>query len=188
MTEFFPIPTNVIGLWSSNGGHPTRSVRNEQRFHEIAAERERSRMIAVQWVHDAMHDGWLRTATYRHESIDTACTLERDGYKCSVIARQSRFEPQWTLGGGEVHVWAPDDLQIPVPLVYPGWRYFLDAVTTCPHCHRGPNADYWSDRIKLPSLASLQPVATKRYSFAGRACEACAPALRAATEKPGWND
>lgn len=221
MTEFYPLPSSVDGLWVADGTqgmHGKRLVRNEKRFHEISAERDYARLVTSKWVSDAMEDGWDRTPTYAHETVLTACTLQRDGFKCLVTMRLTEPDPKWVLGDSEIYCWAPDTLQIPVPLVYPGMQYFIDAVNTCPHCHRGPNRRYFPpicegcdpnaaavvistivDAITEPSLSDEDkkelgmqaldaPVATRRYHFAGRACEQCAPALKSATETPGWTE
>lgn len=181
MTDFFPIPSHVDGL------HNGRK-RNLQRWREIAAERDASVIIAATWRDAAIADGWAMRPTYAGEEMHNACTLEREGYSAQILTRGNRLpkdedDRDSRLGGGEVHCWAPDTLQIKVPLVYPGWQYFLDAVVTCPHCHRGPNRWFFGS-----TEGNIAPVVTKRYHFAGRACDECRPALRAATETPGWCD
>lgn len=218
---FFPLPSNVDGLWVNTDKLDTLrrpvQVRNMTRWDEIAAERAHSVHLASIWRDAAVQDGWAITPTYAGETQTSACTLLREGYKCLILTRPSKrpvddSDRGGLLGGGEVHCWGPDRPQIPVPLVYPGWQYFLDALVTCPHCHRGPNRRFFvtvepceycgpGKYTGLPSNACencmntgarepelLVPVATKSYSFAGRACEQCVPELRRIHEQPGWND
>lgn len=223
--NFFPLPTSVNNLWRSVPNpnyrvpdHPDRyhaqfSMRNLDVWQKLANERAQHIAITATWRDAAIADGWAMTPTYTHEDWSRACTLKRDGCEAHILTRSNRPElPELppenrkddgklnvSLGTGEVTVWGSDRLQIPVPRIYPGWQYFQDALVTCPHCHRGPNARYFAlaaagplgvtTLLNDPNLLEIvSPVTTSRYSFAGRACEQCAPALRAATEQPGWND
>lgn len=74
--------------------------------------------------------------------------------------------PSWQ--SQRLSIWAPDGLQITVPDVY-DWAAIQERVRYCEECKR-------SD------------VDTFRYSFAGRACEECLPALKAEHERPGWTN
>lgn len=202
MSPFFPIPTDVRSLWRATGardqfGRPETEL-DRRRWDELAAERTMGRFIATGWRMAATVDGWAEAATYDHEPIDNACTmtLQTDAgeFKAQILMRPNR-EPgedgrNGSLGGGEVHVWGPDRLQIKVPLAYPGRQYFVDALVTCPHCHRGPNAEYFGPAFRADEDPTevFAPVEIRSYSFAGRACVECVPALKAATEQPGWND
>ncbi len=67
-----------------------------------------------------------------------------------------------------ISLWGPDGLAITPPATY-DWPAIQAGATTCRACKK-------------------VGVKTVRYSFAGRCCEACLPAMRAAHEKPGWNN
>lgn len=203
MSAFFPFPTNVDrlhvrdpdGARDRMGG--VRTTLDTVRWAEIAAERAQHRVAALAWRDAAVRDGWHIEQTYTMEGIDNACTLTRSGgttesgaplfFKVQIVSRPTRpYDTDLrggSLGGGEISAWGPDRLSIPVPVEYPGFHYFLDALTTCKHCRRGPNCGFFD-----PPGPSSYPVATKAYSFAGRACEECLPSLKAVAERPGWND
>lgn len=204
MTRFYPLSgDNVGGLWTHVPGPRmvgARSVLNLPRWEAIARERDENRRITEIWRDAAIADGWLVSPTYASEALTSACTLyNEDGFHVNIITRPSKAPDMSdpvhyghpTLGGGSIHAWGPDRLQVPVPREYPGLQYFKDALVTCPHCHRGPNGPLFassaSEAEEWP-LHLREPVATLRYSFAGRACNDCAPRLRAVHEKPGWND
>ena len=199
--NFFPIASNVGGLFIDTGKRERWggkiSVRNEERWHVLGAERDIARLIAAAWCANALTDGWTISPTYANEDIDQSATLKlfhspQGLFKAQIITRQNKFTGEtWSLGAGEVNCYGPDELTIPVPLEYPGQQYFRDALVTCPHCHTGPNRSYFNDAADIDDkprkwAAARDPVATKRYSFAGRACEACLPELKRKHEKPGW--
>lgn len=199
-SNFFPIKARIDGLTIDTGlrtrwgGHLTK--RNEARWIEIGAERDAARNVAERWRDSALNDGWTMRQTYVHEDVNRASTLQRlivphGLFKVHIITRPnvlSGEDKDWSLGGGEISAWGPDDLSIKVPLEYPGLKYFADALVTCPHCHRGPNREYFQERDAVPFADEYNPVATRRYSFAGRTCDACAPALQKVHEREGWND
>lgn len=224
MQKFFPMRSSVIDLWETipamriagQGFVPPRQRRNLKRWTEIEAERAEQVKVAQAWRNEAIKDGWLPEVLYAQESIMQSCKMRKANYYCHFIARPSirtdSEKDSWTLGGGDVHCWAEDKMQIPVPLIYPGWQYFLDAPNTCPHCHRGPNRPFFEEEppcaycgpgrlTGLPGNACencmntglaypelREPVKTMPYSFTGRACAECIPALRMRHERPGWND
>lgn len=163
----WPWPISIAGLWKPNplGG---RSILNVEAFNAEKASRLPSIAAALAWRDAAVADGWDVRPTYQHEDVDSAFTLERAGWKVSGLARRGA-ENEPPLGGGEITVWAPDGLQIKVPIVYPGIAE-LDRMTRwCEHCGR-------------------EDVHTRRVGFAGRVCDDCHPAVQAAVETPGWND
>lgn len=200
----FPIPSRTNDLWIATGTIDRlgrrESVRNEPQWRKIGAERDASRVLAEQWRDAALADDWRMEQTYVHEDVNRACTLKLflyppAAFKVHIITRPNVLEGNdWTLGGGEVHAWGSDDLSMVVPIVYPGKQYFIDALSTCPHCHKGPNRSFFVDVAEMDTLpprewsALRAPVAMCSYGFAGRACAECVPALRAKHERPGWND
>jgi hypothetical protein len=197
--SMFPRPTRINGLHAATGER-TRwgsliSVRVESAWLEIGAERNADVAIVEKWRDAALADGWIMSSTYAHEDVNRACTLirhikpEPGIFKVHLITRPSVLTGDiatWSLGEGSVHAWGPDDMSIRVPLEYPGTQYFADALTTCPHCHKGPNRLFFTNVVGQGKL--FAPVATTRYSFAGRCCQECAPALREKHERPGWCD
>lgn len=124
----------------------------------------------VQFREDAHADGWSCEPTYpSSEPLERAATLARDGYKIHLISRQREGE----LGGeASVHLWGPDELSIDPKRDERGlpvydWAFIRAGVERCNICGK----------------ASLK---IGRYSFAGRACEACLPEAKRVTEYPGW--
>ena len=116
---------------------------------------------------DAVADGWAVKPTYNSEPVDSAFTLDRDGFKVMGFARdhgaQARKRYETSISG-----WGPDGLAIKLPNTY-DWSAIASAVRTCGRC--GATVDR-----------------TFRFSFAGRSCSACLPAARAECEKPGWDN
>ena len=68
---------------------------------------------------------------------------------------------------GSVHVWGADGMAIKVGRVY-SWEEIQAGLTMCNECGaHGP---------------------TFRFSFAGRCCATCLPAMRKKHEYPGWTN
>lgn len=204
--KFFPIPSSTKGLWIATGEinrlGGRESMRNEPRWREIGTERDKARTIVETWRDAAIADGWTFNPTYAHEDVNRAMTLQillasglKIGttslnrlFKTHVISRPNVLEGKdWSLGDGTINVFGPDDLQIKVPLIYPGKQYFVDALVTCQYCGNGPNRHYFKDPA-TGDYDLCHPVATYRFSFAGRACRQCIPELQKVHERPGWND
>lgn len=109
----------------------------------------------------ACGDGWSLEPTYPgSESVDTACTLKREGYVMQVIARS----PQQA----HVSIWGPDRLAIRAPSTY-DWEDLQDACRTCLEC-------------------GARDVDTTRVGFAGRVCFTCLPEVQPRVEFPGWTN
>jgi hypothetical protein len=124
-------------------------------------------LAAIAWRQAAVADGWSMRATFRNEGAETHATLEREGFKAHVMAR--RGEPGSPVRfRAQVLAWGPDGL-----CVAAGKEYDFEALraglATCHNC-------------------GAHPVETMRYSFAGRCCAPCLPAMRAKHERPGWAD
>lgn len=119
---------------------------------------------ALAWKQAAIQDGWVVSPTYRFESVETAATLNKDGFHASVITRpQSRnLNPC-----GRVSVWGPDGLCIELSKEY-NWEQIKSGVTTCPYC-------------------KATGVATERVGFAGRCCATCLAMVRPQVEFAGWD-
>ena len=90
-----------------------------------------------------------------------AASLGREGFTAGAITRDSERMVEAGL-----HLWGPDRLAIDPPEVY-DWDAIRAELRRCPECGE-------------------TDVATVRVAFANRACEKCAPALRAKLETPGW--
>lgn len=175
MTGYFPIPTNVSGIWKRDP-LGRGSIRDVAKWEEMERERHRDRLIACVWRDCALADGWSLEPTYQHEPAESHGTIAIDTrigmFKGHVMARPSKrgeTERDWSLGMGEVTVWAPDSLQIRVPLIYPGIEAIIAMTRHCNNCH-------------------ADDVDTQRYSFAGRCCAACRPEMARIHERPGWTD
>jgi hypothetical protein len=118
----------------------------------------------VKFKQDAIADGWQARPTYEgHESIDRVCSLQKDDWKMMVLTRTDTGK--W-LFEADITIWAPDGLVIVPPLEY-DWQAIQQRVNHCNACGKG--------NIK-----------THRYSFAGRCCEDCLPAMRKEHEYSGW--
>ena len=116
-----------------------------------------------QFVDDAAADGWQVKAIYRNDLGDIK--LSRDGFIVHAYLDPNRLDSRTP----QLSAWGPDGLAIsPVPMPYSMTR-FLETLTYCSHC-------------------GAKGVETFRYSFAGRACSQCLPALKAEHEKPGWTN
>lgn len=210
--NFFPIPLSLTEVWVATEevdrlGRPINK-RDVEAWNKEAEERNKNIKVAQIWRDAALQDGWTMSPTYAHEDVNRMADLHLAlpaveagapplQYRAMVQSRPNEGDPadqnarDVSMGNGDINVWGPDGLTIPVPLIYPGQQYFKDALVTCPHCHRGPNGRYFAscatEAEEWPAHL-LTPVATFRYSFAGRTCKECAPALIAIHEKPGWND
>lgn len=169
MEGFFPIPTDMRGLWTKGTHGPSRM--NQSVLTRLMGERDSARAIAIAWWEAAKADGWASRPTFKHEAEDRHATIDRDGYKahCYMRPNEKDHRAHPTLGNGEISVWCSKGISIRAPLVYPGFAYFPKAERTCPEC-------------------GAEDVETFRVAFANRSCEACLPKLRASLERPGWND
>lgn len=121
---------------------------------------------------DAVKDGWSIKPTYdHHESVDSASTLSKDGFVMSILTRTNnlnKYPNVKNLYEVSIAIWGPDKLAIEVPDHY-DMQKIIDGMRFCRHCGK-------------------TDVDTFRYSFAGRCCKDCLPALREKYEQPGWCD
>lgn len=128
------------------------------------------RLLAViAWRDAAVADGWTIEPTYpKTETVDQAAKLHRDGWVALVLTRGREGSPhshRWYYEA-QVSVWAPDSLAVRPGDVY-SWEALQAATRSCNNCN-------------------ATEVKTFGYSFAGRCCEACLPAMRLQHEYPGW--
>jgi len=113
-----------------------------------------------QWVRDAIDDGWEAKATFpEHESMDTASSLTKGGWKAMVFLR----DKETSIG-----VWGPDSLQVLVPTIY-NMKALEAALRTCQYCKE-------------------TDIDTVRISFGGRCCKKCRIELVPKLEYPGWTN
>lgn len=119
-----------------------------------------------QWRRDAVAAGWVASATYDHEPIESAMRLSSpDGWEAQSLLRLSD-DPKRN-SEVSLHLWGPDGLSVEPP------PYFDQAVLsqlllTCQRCE-------------------ATDVPTQRVGFAGRVCEACIKDARKEVERPGWS-
>lgn len=118
-----------------------------------------------EWVATAIADGWESSPTYEQEDENRARTLTRDGFQVQVI---SRDEVAPLKSSFDISGWSPDGLVIAIPMPY-SWERVQAAVRRC-------------------NLCGAENVETRRYSFAGRCCQACLPKAREKPEYPGWTN
>lgn len=115
-----------------------------------------------QFISDAVADGWNIKPTYDdHESIETAASLEKDGYKIMVVNRIGEH-----IFNKPIHGWGPDSLSIDINIVY-DWKQITAATNICGECKQ--------------EKSFLQ-----RVGFANRVCNDCLPEARKRLEYPGW--
>jgi hypothetical protein len=164
----WPWPSDVRGLWKSNPlGGP--SILNKPLFREMRQARKDGEVAAAQaWRDAAILDGWDARPTYKHEGMNRAFSLERDGWLTMGLARPGDDEAP-PLPNGMITVYAPDKLQVLVPIVYPGMDVLASMARRCDKCER-------------------MDVDTRRVGFANRVCADCHPEMQAAIETPGWCD
>lgn len=125
--------------------------------------REASIDRATAWREDAMADGWSCEATYGHEPVESAFTMQREGFVAMGLARQ---ETKTMLAGGKINLWGPDGLAIEPPETY-DWEAITSGLRTCANC-------------------GATDVDTQRYSFAGRCCAKCRPEMAKTHESGNW--
>ena len=121
------------------------------------------------WVADAVADGWEISPTYQTEPVESAATLDRDGFRVMALMRDRgenrdrryRYE-------AKVSAWGPDGLAISVPAKY-DFALVEKAVRRCGECGN-------------------EDVDTQRVGFAGRVCARCLPEARKKHEYPGWTN
>jgi len=130
---------------------------------------ERRFQDAVEFRKSLQKDGWTTSSPTPQgtESTEIWSKHEKEGFIARILTRthepNHKFKYQVT-----VSLWGPDRLAIKPPYVY-DWEFIKAGVRTCNEC-------------------GAQDVETFRFSFAGRACAKCIPALKEKYEKPGWCD
>ena len=126
--------------------------------------------IVKKWVQDAISDGWSSEPTYgKHESIETAVKLKKDGFQVSAIMRE-RPENKRSPYDVSINAWGPDGVCVQIPEVYS----MADLVTALGFCE----------------ICGKKDVKTVRLAFANRACVECRnkPEVLKKYEYPGWCD
>jgi hypothetical protein len=121
---------------------------------------------------DAVKDGWSIKPTYPpHESVESASSLSKDGFSMLILTRTHDLKLYPNVNNlyeVEISIWGPDRLAIEPPREY-DMQKIIDGMRFCKHC--------WKIDVE-----------TVRYSFAGRCCKDCLPALKKKYEQPGWCD
>lgn len=117
----------------------------------------------IAWRLAAIEDGWNIEPTYKHEPVERAATLRKDGWVASTISRPPGSPRPSSKGTNSINVWGPDKLQIQPAIPY-SWDALVAGLRTCHNC-------------------GAQDVDTTRYYFAGRICLECRKILK---ERPGW--
>ena len=120
------------------------------------------------WFDAAIADGWLAEQTYKHEPLERAARLRRDGFTAQILRRSEangRKPGKWKYEA-MVSLWGPDRLAINPPFPY-DMTAIIAGLRTCNAC-------------------GATDVETQRYSFAGRCCAECRPEMARKHEYPGW--
>lgn len=133
-----------------------RRIRDDRVWSELKTERTKFIALCREWRDAAVADGWTVEPTYKHESVDRAFRLTRDGYVVQGIARDG---DEQTLPTAYLHIWCPRGIAIAPPATY-DFAAIRQAEQTCEYC-------------------GAHPVPTQRVAFANRACEKCAPVEQA---------
>ena len=132
---------------------------------------EEIRQQAAQYRSDALADGWTSEPLSKWEPEELWSRLRRDGFTLQIVARFPRPRSEHSMEckkpNGAVHAWGPDGMGIKVGRRY-SWDEFQAGLTTCNEC--GAQGE------------------THRFSFAGRCCAACLPAMKKTHEYPGWTN
>ena len=132
---------------------------------------EDMRQRAAQYREDALADGWASEPLSKWESEESWSSLRRDGFVLQIVARAPHPKTEHLMEQknpeGGVWAWGPDGMAISIGSRY-SWDELHAGLTTCNECRaHGP---------------------TFRYSFAGRCCAGCLPAMRKKHEYPGWTN
>lgn|SRR3990167_9262193 len=121
------------------------------------------------WVCTAIVDGWHREAAYKHESVDRACHLTRDGYTVSALMREpienNKFAQSTVY---TLNAWCPRGLSLQIPHPY-SFEQLVKNTRLCGKCGQ-------------------EDVDTFRVAFANRVCKVCLPLEKQRLETPGWCD
>lgn len=120
----------------------------------------------VAWREAAIKDGWSIEPTYQSESQDRASSLWKEGFHALILTRDNSSKHGKYSYEANVSVWGPDGLAVSAGEVY-DWMRIKAGLR---HCH----------------ACGANGVDTQRYSFAGRCCEACRPAMAAKHERGNW--
>ena len=118
----------------------------------------------------AVADGWSIKPTYQSEPVERASHLKKDGFMMSMLTRSEatgKMPGKWKYEA-DICIWGPDGLTIGAPEKY-DFATIQAGMTTCNSCGK-------------------TGVETQRYSFAGRCCAACRPAMAKKHEYAGWTD
>jgi hypothetical protein len=134
--------------------------------HEFGLTNSQADIDAVHAFREAAKaDGWTCEPTYASEPEESAARLSREGFTMQLLSRANKPPNRYGFQA-QVNIWGPDGLAINPPEVY-DWQKIKAGLTTCSNCGK-------------------TDVPTQRYSFAGRACEACLPEMRAKHERGNW--
>lgn len=129
----------------------------------------------------AIADGWTHIPTYQCEPEERASRLSKDGFTMQILTRSRDNEVldpsrgyhhsvhgKWKYEA-QVSIWGKDGLG--VSLIGP--VYDMERIKT---------------GVRRCDSCRAEDVDTERYSFAGRCCAKCRPAMAAKYEKPGWHN
>jgi len=121
------------------------------------------------WREAAIADGWTSEPTYgdREPEQSAARLRHPEGFVAQTIAREFPPERSRYRYSASVNVWGPDGMSVIPPNTY-DMAAIRGALRTCENC-RATDVD------------------TVRFSFAGRCCQKCRPAMAAKFEYPGWD-
>jgi hypothetical protein len=133
---------------------------------------QENKLAILEWAKgfrdDAIADGWNIEKTYENESVDSASTLTKNGFKMLVITRnhQSPVIRTQRVIQGSVNIFGPDGLAIESPVKY-SWELIEKGLHKCCFCK--------ADGKK-----------TVKVGFTNRVCEDCLPKAKKKFETPGW--
>lgn len=138
-------------------------------FVDTQEEFDREVARVRQWIRDAVADGWEIKPTYEREGMNTACTLDREGWRVMSCRRPpghgvGQFKNK--RGNISISMWGPDGVSVNIEFPY-NWERLQQLLTRCEFCGR-------------------EGLETERVGFANRSCKECLPAARKQIETPGW--
>ncbi len=125
------------------------------------------------WREAAIANGWAARPTYEnHETVEEACTLEKDGWVAMLLSRPAAEVP-WKPGTmrppqTSISIWGPDKLSVERVVPFDMAQIEKNA-RKCAAC-------------------GAEDVDTRRVAFCNRVCLDCLPSERKRLETPGWCD
>jgi hypothetical protein len=133
--------------------------------NEFGLTNDEQELIEVATFRDAaIADGWDAKPGGSSEPLEVYAHLEKEGFKMHAMCR--RNAGKWKFQTN-IHIWGTDGLAIQLLGPIYNWEQIKGGLRRCGECGK-------------------EDVDTQRYSFAGRCCANCRPAMAAQYERGNW--